>query len=79
MEMVDFVEESEEACVAARTAVARKRRRHTDQDRKVARAALVMLGELSSARRVLEGCDLAWQLEHFESAHKSEESSTSSP
>ena len=49
-----------EACAVARTAVVRKRRRHTDQDRKVARAErLVMLGELSSARQVLESGHLA--------------------
>ena len=44
---IDLVEESAEACAVARTAVVRKRRRHTDQDRKVAGAErLVMLGEL---------------------------------
>ena len=43
---IHLVEESVKACAVARTAVVRKRRRHTDQDRKVARAErLVMLGE----------------------------------
>ena len=57
---IDLVEESAEACAVARTAVVRKRRRHTDQDRKAARAErLVMLGELSSTRQVLDSGDLA--------------------
>ena len=57
---IDLVEESVEVCAVARTVVVRKRRHHTDQDRKVARAErLVMLGELSSAKQVLESGDLA--------------------
>ena len=60
VERVDLIEESEEACGVARTAVARKRRRQTDQDRKVARVeSPAMLGELSSAGQVLESGDLA--------------------
>ena len=57
---IDLVEESAEVCAVARTAVVRKRRRHTDQDRKVAGAErLVMLGEFSYARQVLESGNLA--------------------
>ena len=57
---VELVAESEEACLVARTAAVRKRRRGSDQDRKAARAeSLVMVGELSSARQVLESADLA--------------------
>ena len=57
---LELLAESEEACRIARTAAVRKRRRGSDQDRKVARAeSLVMVGELSSARQVLESADLA--------------------
>ena len=55
----DFLKE-DEVCRIARTAAVRKRRRGSDQDRKAARAeSLVMVGELSSARQVLESADLA--------------------
>ena len=51
----ELVAESEEACRVARTAVVRKRKRGSDQERKAARAeSHVMVGELSSARQVLE-------------------------
>ena len=67
---IDLVEESAEACAVARTAVVRKRRRHTDQDRKVARAErLVMLGELSSEDSVGKWRSGTWQFEYVESAH----------
>ena len=57
---VELVAESEEACRVARTAAVRKRRRGLDQDRKAARAeSLLVVGELSSTRQVLESADLA--------------------
>ena len=57
---LEVVAESEEICRIARTAGVRKRRRGSDQDRKAARAeSLVMVGELSSARQVLESADSA--------------------
>ena len=57
---LELVAESEEACGIVRTAAVRKRRRGSDQDRKAARAeSLVLVGELSSARQVLESADPA--------------------